>query len=73
MIWGGTDERECVRVARRAAKRHIYAKVVAKAIGGQLLFRAVHPDFVKPMREFREAAMALSADHPIRTAVLESD
>jgi hypothetical protein len=40
-IYGGVDEQEAVEVAKEAAPR--YRKVVAKAIGGVLLYRKVNP------------------------------
>lgn len=41
LIHAGTDEEEAVRVAKDAAPS--YRKVVAKAIGGVLLYRQVNP------------------------------
>lgn len=41
LIHTGTDEEEAVRVAKDAAPH--YRKVVAKAIGGALLYRQVNP------------------------------
>lgn len=40
-IYGGLDEKEAAAVAREAAPH--YRKVVAKAIGGVLLYRKVNP------------------------------
>ncbi|MGH8489355.1 MAG: hypothetical protein ACREXS_10965 [Gammaproteobacteria bacterium] len=73
VLYSGTDENEAVRVARAAAKLNIYAKVLAKDLGGFTLYRALHPSFEKPMREFREAAATLPPDHPIRKAIAEVD
>lgn len=73
ILYSGADEDEAVRVAKDAAKLEIYAKVLATSLGGYTLYRALHPSFEKPMREFREAAASLPADHPIRKAMAESD
>lgn len=73
VLYSGTDETEAVRVAKAAAKLQIYAKVLAKSLGGYTLFRAAHPSFEKPMHEFREAAATLPPDHPIRKAIAEAD
>jgi hypothetical protein len=45
LLYGGTDEDEARRIAREAAAEGIYAKVVAKAMGGQHLFHFVSPSF----------------------------
>ncbi len=43
VLYSGTDEAEAVRVAKDAAAKEIYAKVLAKALGGITLYRAIHP------------------------------
>ena len=43
VLYSGTDEDEAVRVAKAASAKEIYAKVLAKALGGITLYRAIHP------------------------------
>lgn len=45
LLYAGTDEEEAKRVAREAVGEGGYAKVVAKAMGGQHLFHFVSSEF----------------------------
>lgn len=57
LIHTGTDEEEAVRVAKESAPS--YRKVVAKAIGGVLLYRQVNPE----IRYASYLTVGLNADH----------